>query len=375
MDFTHSDRKHREIALSVLAAAVSVGLTGWLALRFAGPAAAPLLVASMGASAVLLYAVPSSPMSRPWPLLGGHLVSGLVGVSSAQWVPHPAAGAALAVGLALLAMRYLRCLHPPGGATALVCVVGGPQIQGLGYAFVAFPLAANVAAMAALAALFYPLVLRRRYFRPAPAGPGARPAVLPFHREDLKAALAEMGTFIDVGEEDLEKLYELALAHVQGLRLRRRRCGEVMSRPPVAVPYDTPLEEAWALMARHGIHGVVVVDPFRRVLGMVTRSDFLRHAEGRTEGNHALRLARLLRRTPGFHSDKPEAAGQIMSAPAVTAWEDETVAEVLPRFAAHRIHHLPVVDRQGRLVGMLTRADVLALLAEPSGSGSAPGGG
>lgn len=123
--------------------------------------AGPYVAAYMGAATVLVFAVPESPLARPWPLVGGHLVSALVGVTCAKVIPDPALAAASAVALAILAMQLLRCVHPPGGAAAMVAVIGGPDIRELGYLFVLWPVGLNVAVML-IASQLYALALRRR---------------------------------------------------------------------------------------------------------------------------------------------------------------------------------------------------------------------
>src|SRR5450830_1606221 len=86
-------------------------------------AATVWLIAPMGASAVLLFAVPASPLAQPWSIIGGNLVSALVGVSYAKLVAEPALAAALAIALAIACMFALRCIHPPSGAVALTAVL------------------------------------------------------------------------------------------------------------------------------------------------------------------------------------------------------------------------------------------------------------
>jgi CBS domain-containing membrane protein len=135
--------------LSTLGAFVAILLTGLVSAPFVGPGT-PLLVASMGASAVLMFCLPDSPLTTPWAFVGGHFVSVVAGITCAQLVPDTALAAALAVGLAILLMQLLGCLHPPGGAAALTCVVGGPQVTGLGYKFLLLPVGLNVALMLAL---------------------------------------------------------------------------------------------------------------------------------------------------------------------------------------------------------------------------------
>lgn len=146
------------------------GLFGVLGVMLVSPAllAAPaaslsLIVASMGATAVLLFAMPHGHMSQPWPVLGGHLVSAAIGVACARWLPDMQLAAALAVALAIGLMHYLRCLHPPGGATALTAVIGGDSIHALGFQFLATPVLANLAMILLIAVLFNYAFPWRRY--------------------------------------------------------------------------------------------------------------------------------------------------------------------------------------------------------------------
>src|SRR5450830_503328 len=115
-------------------------LTGLLSLSILPHETATVwLIAPMGASAVLLFAVPASPLAQPWSIIGGNLVSALVGVSCAKLVAEPALAAALAIALAIACMFALRCIHPPSGAVALTAVLGGPAVHAMGYGFVMAP--------------------------------------------------------------------------------------------------------------------------------------------------------------------------------------------------------------------------------------------
>jgi CBS-domain-containing membrane protein len=123
----------------------------------------------MGASAVLLFAVPHGALSQPWPVLGGHVISALIGVSCAKFIPLPLLAAAFSVALAIGAMHYLNCIHPPGGATALSAVIGGDAIHQLGFQYVLTPVLLNTIIVLIVAILFnypfhwrrYPLALRK----------------------------------------------------------------------------------------------------------------------------------------------------------------------------------------------------------------------
>jgi CBS-domain-containing membrane protein len=171
-----------------------------------------LIVASMGASAVLLFAVPHGPLAQPWPVAGGHLVSAAVGISCAKLIPDVLFAASLAVGLSIGAMHYLRCIHPPGGATALSAVVGGTAIQDIGYQYMITPVALNVLVILAVAFLFnYPFIWRRY---PAALKTRTTQQVGDRHtaiaHEDLVYALSEVNSFIDISERDLLMIYDLA---------------------------------------------------------------------------------------------------------------------------------------------------------------------
>jgi len=184
---------------------------------FLGAKQSYFLVASMGASAVLLFAVPHGALSQPWPLVGGHLVSAAIGVTCAQLIPNLYIAAPLAVGLAVGAMYYLRCIHPPGGATALTAVIGGAETTALGYGFVAMPVLINVSVLLIIAVTFnypfawrrYPAYLNRRKVGEAAGKPPG--AIEPIGHESFVYALSEIDSFIDVTENDLLRIYDLVV--------------------------------------------------------------------------------------------------------------------------------------------------------------------
>jgi len=178
-----------------------------------GAEGAALLIASMGASAVLLFAAPHGVMSQPWPLVGGHVISAIIGVGCAKFIPDLHLAAAMGVGLAIGGMQFLRCLHPPGGATALVAVVGGDAVHTLGYQFVLTPVFLNVFTILIVGVLFNIAFSWRRY--PAslsPARKKTKDQSMPYNdisHADFVAALSELDTFIDVSEQDLLRIYDL----------------------------------------------------------------------------------------------------------------------------------------------------------------------
>lgn len=180
-----------------------------------------LMVTSMGASAVLLFAVPHGALSQPWAVFGGHLVSAFIGVTCHQLFPHETWTGALAVGFAVCAMHYLRCIHPPGGATALAAVIGGTEVYALGYHYLVMPILINVAAILAMALAFNALFAWRRYpahlARKHKALASTKPAERQFEltNEDFAAAMQELDSYFDVTTEGLTELLELAKQHAE----------------------------------------------------------------------------------------------------------------------------------------------------------------
>jgi CBS domain-containing membrane protein len=373
-----TDLTHKRLLLSAGAALLAIGLATLASQLTLSGSDLPFFVASMGASAVLLFVVPSSRLSTPWAFSGGHIVSALVGVTCAQGIPQTALATACAVAGAILAMHYLRCLHPPGGAAALMAVTGTDSIQALGYQYVLTPVLLNVAIMLALTLLYWHLAGIIQH----PDEPASSldhnwerndeewlATQAPFDQDDLARAVSDMDTFIDISQHDLHEIYSRALQQAHSQSFGDMRCRQVMSQPAFSVQFGTELEEAWHLFEQHDIRGLPVVDHFQRVIGMITVSNFVHLASDSANvplpdsASMAERLAHLRQRTPGFESEKAEVVGQIMNSPAITAREDEHVADKIALFNQHHIHHLPVVDERRKLVGMLTREDIMAARA------------
>ena len=182
---------------------------------------APAVAAPIGASAVLVFAVPASPLAQPWPVVGGNVLSALVGVALVRVLGPTPLAAGLAVAGAIGVMSLARCLHPPGGAAALTAVIGGPAVTGAGWLFALAPVGINAVLLAAIGWCFHRLSGHRYPHRSIPAP--IRAAFLP---EDLDRALAAEGEAFDIAREDLERLLarveaEAALRRAQPVPSRR----------------------------------------------------------------------------------------------------------------------------------------------------------
>jgi CBS domain-containing membrane protein len=212
MPATHVERLRASIG-----ACAGIALTGLISTAWLGSAnALPPLIAPMGASAVLLFGVPASPLAQPWSIIGGNLVAALIGVTAAHWIASPLVAAAVAVGAALVVMSSLRCVHPPSGAVALTAVLGGPHIMALGYGFVWVPVGLN-SLLLTLGAIAYNNTTGRSYPHHAhvPAHPHPPIARLFLTPDELDEVLADYGETIDISRDDLEVLFQELLGRAQ----------------------------------------------------------------------------------------------------------------------------------------------------------------
>jgi CBS domain-containing membrane protein len=351
---------------SALGALLAMGLCG--ALLHAMPVASHWLIAPVGASAVILFALSHSPLAQPWSVMGGYLMATVAALASASLIPWPQLAAALAVAATVWLMARFNCFHPPGGALALFLVLDGPYpaerlLPTMALVFV------NMAVMLLAAALVNNLVLGRRYpytvattdanlHRTGDAPPMAR---IGLTHADLEQAVRQLDTFVDIQEGELVKLYNLAVDHAFDRHIGLT-CGDIMSRDIVTVEFGTELEEAWNLLRAHKIKALPVVDSFRRLIGILTVADYLRQMDDTTAAGLAVRLQGLLRRTPGETSEKAEVVGQIMTTGVDAARVDTSLSALATKLSDLGMHHIPVLDETRKVVGMITQSDIIAAL-------------
>ncbi len=375
-DFLHAMLAHwpstitlREKVLTSLVTFFAMVVVSQIGVGVISPSQHFVLVASMGASAMLIFVIPNSPLAQPYPFVLGHVVPSAIGVLCAMHVESFYLAAALTVSLSLVAMYLLNCLHPPGGAAALVPVLAHDQ-QILDLSYVVFPVLVNVITMLALALVAHRWILKKEYpVRPIQQrddlhghkdpSPLAR---LGINRDDLNAALASFNAYLNVSEGDLARLYASAQSKAYVRKFGEIQCQHIMSRDVVTVEYGTELEEAWALLRKHKVKMLPVVDRANRVIGVLSLVDYLKRADLKTYQGFADKLVAFVRRTPSLHTDKPEVVGQIMATPVFTVQESDFIASLVPLLSDRGLHHVPVVNDAQRLVGIIAQSDLIAAL-------------
>jgi CBS domain-containing membrane protein len=328
-----------------LGALVGIGLAALIAqLIPGGPEALPFIVAPMGATAVLLFAAPASPLAQPWSLLVGNVSSTLVGVASARLFDDVTVAASVAVAVAIALMMALRCVHPPGGACALFAAVGGPAVAEQGFAFALVPVGVNTVVLLVVGALVNNLTGRPYPHVPPPPPPpvGSDPAPserVGMRTEDIRDAMRRLDRGLDVLPGDVMALVREAEAHALDRRLGRLRVGTLMARDVQTVrPADT-LYRARMLINQHHVKALPVVDDERRVVGIVTVYDMFN-----------LEVVDL------------DPVSKVMTAPVTTVPADTPVSRLVALMTDSGLRHLPVVDDDGRLAGIVTRTELITVL-------------
>ncbi|TKC07154.1 HPP family protein [Pedobacter frigoris] len=145
----------KEHILTFIGSFVGIGLIGLLNSQYLVANDNLFLIGSFGASSVLIYGIPNSPLAQPRNLIGGHVISAIIGVTVLKLCPSELwLACALAVSLSIVAMQITKTLHPPGGATALIAVTGGAKIKAMGYLYVLSPVLSGVLILFVVAVIF-----------------------------------------------------------------------------------------------------------------------------------------------------------------------------------------------------------------------------
>jgi CBS domain-containing membrane protein len=332
----------RERAIGCLGALIAIGLTGWICgLIFGHGSHLPLIVAPVGASAVLLFAVPASPLAQPWPIIGGNTLSTLVGVIVAQLVHDPVLAIGVGVSLAIAVMSLTRSLHPPGGAAALTAILGGPTVLAAGFAYPFIPVALNSALLVLLGIVFHKLS-RRSYPHVRPPAPlnVHNTSDLPpqqrigFRPEDVDAALAALHETFDIDRGDLDVLLRRVEIEAMARTHATVLAQDIMSRDVISVDQNAGLDQARTLLLDHNIRTLPVVDDSQRLIGIVGLREL---------------------------SQPGERVADVLSG-AAAAGQTDPAARLLPVLTDGRTHAVVIVDAEWKILGLITQTDLLVAM-------------
>ncbi len=330
----------------------------------------PMIVASMGASAIILFFIPGSPLAQPWSFVGGQLVSAVVGMACALNISEISTAAATAVGGSILMMLLMRCLHPPAAATSLTPIMAGTSITSLGYSFVLVPVAINVISMLLLAIIINRWVMKRNYPSPLPVKKrtGQRHVLsepshhIGFSEQDLDLALKESDVFIDMTYAELSQV----LSRVEKNAFKRIRgnilCADIMIKNVITVEYGTEVEQAWEIMRRNKLKAMPVIDRARRVIGIITWNDFFKFIDLNAYESFLDKFRGFIQRTTDVTASKPEAVGLIMTSSVVTVPDTTHITDLVSLMSTFGHRQIPIVNSEQRLIGMVYQANLIAAL-------------
>ena len=181
--------------------------------------------------------------------------------------------------------------------------------------------------------------------------------------EDLRDALKEMKTYVDVTEEDLKRIYSIALKHAKKRLESKIAVGDIMTRRVVTAKMDSDIHDVSALLSENRISGLPVVDEGNHVIGVVSEADVLSMA-GMERGHSFKDILRHILGEPLPRRKQGNRVGEIMSSPAITTSAEADIREVASIMESKGIKRLPVVDGENRLLGIISRGDIVRAMSK-----------
>jgi CBS domain-containing membrane protein len=176
---------------------------------------------------------------------------------------------------------------------------------------------------------------------------------------DIYQAMKDIPGYLDVTPQDLKEIYKYAFRHAVQRLTRSTKAKDVMTKEVIFVGPETLLHEVAKTMAKHGVSGAPVVDS-GRVVGIISQKDFLALiAPDDAKSLMGVLADCIKRRGCAGSSLRDRTVREVMSSPAVTLHEDVTLAEIVEIFASKHINRAPVIDHEGRMIGIVSRDDVL----------------
>jgi CBS domain-containing membrane protein len=307
-------------------------------------------IAPMGASSVLLFAVPNSPLAQPWNVVVGNTLAGFIGVACTQYLPDLTSAFSVAVGFAIFMMMTTDSLHPPSGAVAITAVLGGEAVHRLGFHFVLYPVLLN-SILLLLFAVFFNRLIGRHYpitahvnERSKDPTPTQKVSIQP---KDIEYALEQYTELLDISQYDLEKIILEAQEHASERLNSYFVCEDIMSRDVIKLHEDDDIHQALEKFKQVNLMSLPVVNMEEKLVGTLALYEvvewFKGAADPRNSWQHYVR--------------------QIMSRRVVTVEPSQPIQDLVPYFVEKSFNYIAVVENQ-RLIGIVSRADMIAALQQ-----------
>lgn len=307
-------------------------------------------IAPMGASSVLLFAVPASPLAQPWNVVIGNSLAGILGVACALWIPDLTTAFSVAVGLAIFLMLSTDSLHPPSGAVAITAVLGGEAVHALGFKFVFYPVLLNSVLLLAFAIIFnrllgrhypYPRQVNERSSSPTPT---QKVTIQP---QDIQQALEHQTELLDISQYDLEKIILEAQELANERMVLHYHCRDIMTRDVIVLHESDDIHMALDKFKQNNLMSLPVVNAEERLVGTLALYEvvewFKRGADHQAPWEHLVR--------------------QIMNPKVITVHPEQPIQDLAPYFVEKSFNYIPVVEDL-QLIGIISRADMIAAMQQ-----------
>uniref|UniRef100_UPI0038CDA384 HPP family protein n=1 Tax=Pseudorhodobacter aquimaris TaxID=687412 RepID=UPI0038CDA384 len=328
------------------------------------------LIAPFGATSVLLFAVPNSPLAQPWSAVVGNTVAALAAIWVCMLVSDPMLRIVLAVSTAITATILCRALHPPAGAVAMTVAMNPDMVAKLGFQFAIVPVAAGTILLVLIAMAYAKLTGRhyplRQFDEPNHHGTkDAEPAErLGLSEAELTGILERYRQSFNLGVEDLARLIGAAETVAASHQTGPLTTEDIMSRDLVTVEPDAPLADIADLFRQYKFTSLPVVDAAGQFAGVIFQIHLIAHVREnarRLKGLFSQAMTQLRNRD----SDIVVRAKDIMDSRGPRATVDTPLGALFPLMSEGNIDAVPVLDGT-RIVGIVTRTDLIVALVRNS---------
>lgn len=336
-----------------------------LAAQHLGLATGLSLFAPLGASAVLLFAVHTSPLAQPWSCVVGNVVSGLWACLVVQCLPLEWAPT-VAVGGAIVLMQCTRALHPPGGAVALLWVLDAQHGLVHGWAYALWPIGGMTLGLV-LVAMAYHRLWGKTYPLQPPLPQPARPSTaqhlpsMDLSTADLQSLLARFDQGNNLTADELGQLVLAAEEQAIARRFGSVSCGQVMTAQLWTCEPQASLDSLAAQFQQHPIKSLPVVDASGQLLGVVARATLLDWVWQQRPSAAQRRQQRTWRLWGKKPAQATVCAADLMQDAPLCVQDSTPVSALLEALAQQALPFVAVL-RGDKLVGLITRTDIMRLL-------------